>query len=132
MSNTPRTDKNYIRGFEALYSRTLDEDEWVRAEFARRLETELAEARQQLVERDALVERMRHALRGVLTYFGIDEDLAKELIAISPSTALSEHDVEVRRKVLEEAADILEFDEFHDPAKGYAETELRRMAKESK
>jgi hypothetical protein len=44
-SDTPRTDRNYIRGFEALSSHTLDEDEWVRADFARQLERELAEAR---------------------------------------------------------------------------------------
>lgn len=127
MSNTPRTDKNYIRGFEALYSRTLDEDEWVRAGFARRLETELAEARQQLVERDALVERMRESLIECLddsnqvlaeyeqlysaTYRPQRLEAQKAVVSeaqaalsLTPSAALAEHDVEVRRKVLEEAA----------------------------
>ena len=55
MADTPRTDRNYIRGFEALSSHTLDEDEWVRADFTRQLERELAEARKAKTRWDAVI-----------------------------------------------------------------------------
>jgi len=106
---------------------------------------DVLQLRQQLVERDALVERMQSVIEDLEVYaacfiegttpkISIEnarEDFAdaEAVISFTPSTALATHDAEVRRKVLEEAADILEFDEFHDPAKGYAETDLRRMAK---
>ena len=44
MSDTPVTDKNYVRGFEALAMRTADEDKWVRAELCEGLERKLAAA----------------------------------------------------------------------------------------
>lgn len=54
---TPRTDKNYIRGFEAL-TITKDEDQWVRADFARTLERELAEAKAGREFQSAQVDRI--------------------------------------------------------------------------
>lgn len=41
MSDTPLTDKNIVRGFEALRI-TKDEEQWVRAEIAQKLERALA------------------------------------------------------------------------------------------
>ena len=40
-TDTPRTDSRYVRGFDALRI-TNDEEQWVRADFARQLERELA------------------------------------------------------------------------------------------
>lgn len=41
-NSTPRTDANVVRGFDALRI-TKDEEQWVKADFARQLERELVE-----------------------------------------------------------------------------------------
>lgn len=160
-SDTPLTNGTKQRFFSDSDS---EESGWmVPMDFARQLETELAEARQQLetermrlaacstaalgyftdclpeyrsaaledvlqlrqqlVEQDALVERMRWHLtdcsmiaeqRGDAYLFDARDNhgdfYQSQALAdvidntLTPSTALAEHDAEVRRKVLEEAA----------------------------
>lgn len=168
MSNTPRTDAAALGRARLLIEKGKPEwTELVDSNFARQLETELAEARQQLetermrlaacstaalghftdclpeyrsaaledvlqlrqqlVEQDALVERMRESLIECLddsnqvlaeyeqlysaTYRPQRLEAQKAVVSeaqaalsLTPSAALAEHDVEVRRKVLEEAA----------------------------
>lgn len=120
MSNTPRTDAELSRIANTYVGSAQDA---LLIRHARELETELAEARQQLVERDALVERMRWHLtdcsmiaeqRGDAYLFDARDNhgdfYQSQALAdvidntLTPSTALAEHDAEVRRKVLEEAA----------------------------
>lgn len=85
MSNTKRTDANVVRGFDALRI-TKDEEEWVRADFARQLERKLnaalivagvasKERGEWAVDRDALLaanETLQSALRVIA------ESLARE------------------------------------------------------
>lgn len=68
----------------------------------------VADLRQQLAERDALIERMSEAGRGM---FGPTKTLKEDrwgildaALSLTPPQALADHDAEVRRKVLEEAA----------------------------
>ena len=57
-TDTPRTDSRYVRGFDALRI-TNDEEQWVRADFARQLERELAAETEK-------VKVLREALDGLL------------------------------------------------------------------
>jgi len=174
MSNTPRTDavaKTFLLGVKPSLI-----DYKMMVNLARQLETELAEARQQLalaqvgefagqvgqghladlvdelrqqlVERDARLERMRWHLtdcsmiaeqRGDAYLFDARDNhgdfYQSQALAdvidntLTPSSALAKHDAEVRRKVLEEAAAYLERDDFYNSSGMAAETVLRRIAK---
>ena len=57
MSKTPRTDDQAVRIMFGML------DTVVPVEFARQLETELAEARAEIERKNALIEQMREALR---------------------------------------------------------------------
>lgn len=124
---------------------------WYSAHHVAKLETELAEARQQLVERDALIERMRESLIECLddshqvlaeyeqlysaTYRPQRLEAQKAIVseaqavlALTPPQALAAHDAEVRRKALEEVVELWE-----SPYKGDTfSAQLYRMAAEKR